>query len=106
MSNHSSGSMEFASTRRRAGLNYISLATIFAQCAMLFRITPGNLGVGEEAIAVGSQLAGIGFAQGLAIAAAAWAVLLVVALPGGRLYPCTVHELGWKRSELGSSGAE
>ena len=42
---------------------------------MLFRITPGDLGVG-------SQLAGIGFDQGLAVAAVIRAILLVVALPG------------------------
>ncbi len=64
----------------------VLLVTIFAQCAVLFTITPGNLGVSELAIAVGSQVAGIGFGPGLAVAALIRVILLVVTFGLGAVF--------------------
>jgi len=85
----------------------VLLVTIFAQCALVVSITPGNLGVGEVAIAVGSQLAGIGFDPGLAVAAVIRAILLVMTFGLGAIFTHVLSRNlagnGWSsdRSELG-----
>ena len=64
----------------------VLLVTVFAQCAVVSRITPGNLGVWEMAIAVGSQVAGIGFDRGLAVAAVIRAIVTVVTFGLGAIF--------------------
>ena len=64
----------------------VLLVAVFAQCTVLIKITPGNLGVTEVAIAVGSEVAGIGFDRGLAVAAVIRAVLLVVVFGLGGVF--------------------
>ncbi len=64
----------------------VLLVAVFAQCTVLIKITPGNLGVTEVAIAVGSEAAGIGFDRGLAVAAVIRAVLLVVVFGLGGVF--------------------
>ena len=64
----------------------VLVVTVFAQYAILFRITPGNLGISEVAIAVGSQVAGIGFDRGLAVATVIRASVLVVTFGLGAIF--------------------